>query len=177
MRFLTNKQFLEAVETVLGQAICNQAWLGYGNPYFLGFGSSNLPSVVHGVSLQKQKQPDYRLKSYYSSWLLTKDGGLVGQSKDLSERAEASISTLVGKSVSEYLVLPDQALIIHFNDDVKLITTPYQSTVARNAWGVREPDGFVSIIMNDGRMYQIHEKEPPEEYRHLLHRDNQNKLL
>lgn len=149
---------------VLNHRYCVQAWLGYGNPLFLGFGEDVLPPIQRGRNappLRKQRQAKYRFKSLMSDWWLDNENGNIGWSEDDESTSDAAIAQIVGRRVIGWRIIEEIVGInINFEGGLTLRIKPYPESEFPDAWGVRTPDRYLCIMRRDRKIYRIHAKTP-----------------
>ena len=161
------KDFGSLLDDAIIGRLCVQAWLGYGDALFIGFGEKILSPPTQalsptGKSYLKHAQPPYEIQTYSSDWFIKKDTSVaVSLSNNLE--AEYVISSLVGtKATGWKFVQPSWGLSIIFNNGYLLEIKPKNITddSYSDAWGLRTPDNFYSIFRLNGDCYRVHGDMP-----------------
>lgn len=141
-----------AIEKAASGHMVVQAWLGYAEVLFLGFGDTvMLPS--HG----KHALPPYELQTFHARWSVCEGTRVVGTSDDDRQAAEAAIGRLVGRSIRDWSVEEqDMCLTVHLDGDMNLVVSPFSDPCEGNedAWSLRCPDGTHVVVSCDLRVYQ-----------------------
>lgn len=131
---------------------CVQAWLGYGDVLFLGFGEHVMPRVQAG---ERHATPPYELETNFASWRV--EGPVSAQwtyDGSPTERDEltAAAESLIGERVQEWEVLERLGLRLVFSGSKVLILEPWlPSKGVAEAWSMTAPDDLILAVSNDGR--------------------------
>lgn len=132
---------------------CVSAWLGYGDPLFLGFGDHIIPPRRPG---ELRERPPYGLASNFASWRV--DGPVAAQWTDDDDssiqhaRLEAAAESLIGERVLEWEVLERHGLRLVFSGSKILVIEPWPASDGlADAWSLSAPDDYILAVSNDGR--------------------------
>lgn len=162
---------IEAFSALLDNAIigqlCVQIWLGHGDALFLGLGKEVSPPPTPrlspaGRSYLRHYQPAYEIQTYSSDWTL-RDGATILATSFDDPKAKVTSTRLVGSKATEWRFLhPSWGLSVAFSDGWLLEILPYKNYVDSNsdAWGLRGPDGFYSIVRLSGECYIVQGNKP-----------------
>lgn len=162
---------LETIAATLDAAIngnlCVRAWLGHADVLFLGFGQEVLPGIILGKGAHRLEQPEppYELQTHLSNWCIEHQAiGILGSSYD-DKRAWASASSLVGRRAMAWqFTSSPSGLEIAFVGGLELRIKPYDDAqfLNKDAWSMRDPDGFYSMVTCNDRIYRVHGDEIPQ---------------
>jgi hypothetical protein len=122
---------------------CVSAWLGYGEPLFMGFASELLPDR----GFDRQPEPPYELQTNFADWHLTApDGG------------PAAINDALGWFVSGWQLPAPGHLTIQFAGGARLRVVPWSEN--REAWSLVLPGRRFVEVCCDGRVRAGRTDEP-----------------
>jgi len=103
------RDFLErALSKVLSNSVCTSAWLGYGQPLFIGFGPQVLP-VRDGDG--HRPVPAAEIQTSMADWCI---GQVTGD--DEPAVAQQAVESLIGLHVVNWILKENGDLIIAFTD-------------------------------------------------------------
>jgi hypothetical protein len=164
LRLIQLDEIRMQLSTATAGKLCVQAWLGYAEVLFVGFGDAVLPYVPPGG---RHHRPPYELQTGYADWRIEDDSGVLGLADEPYAAAEAAAQRLVGRKASGWQFIESSlALEIAFDGGLKLQITPMADTQAsvfhKKAWSLRMPDDYYVQIKWDGTMCALHKDEPPE---------------
>lgn len=143
-----------ALEIALRDHLVVQAWLGYAQVLFCGFGTGNsmqIPSSAH------HPQPAFELQTNYADWTVVRDGTKVGSSDDEDSVAGAAIKMLVGNNVTDWTFnAEDQSLAIGVAGGLRLLVAPMkdEDVFNKEAWCLRMDDSLYWVVSCDGVIRQ-----------------------
>jgi hypothetical protein len=150
----------EALDTALRGRRCIQAWLGYGEVLFLGFGNSVLPPPWPAP---EPTCPPYELETRFADWSIEGSVGTLGSIEDTREQALASCESLVGRRVTAWqLDLATFTLTVRFDADLSLKIVPWseEEDFDTDAWGLSNPAGEYLYVACGGKLYLLRRDEP-----------------
>ncbi len=156
----------DTLDAAINGKLCVRAWLGHADVLFLGFGQEVLPGIIlgKGAGRLEQPEPPYKLRTHLSDWCIEHQAiGILGSSYD-DKRAWASASSLVGRRAMGWqFTSSPSGLEIEFVGGLELRIKPYDGSQFLNedAWSVRDPDGFYSMVTCNGHIYLVHGDEIP----------------
>lgn len=142
-----------ALEIALRGHLVVQAWLGYAQVLFCGFGTG----PIHIPADVCHFQPAFELQTNYADWTVTKDGAKVGSADDEDSVAGAAIDLLVGNHVTGWTFdAADQLLTIDVAGGLRLLVAPMKDEDVRKkeAWSIRMDDGMYWVLSCDGTIRQ-----------------------
>jgi hypothetical protein len=141
-----------ALDDALSGHLCVQTWLGYGQPFFIGFGDTVIPPPDNDAD--DIPSPPDELQSFYSHWELWDAARQSLGARDTGAAAEEAIQTLVGHRVERWeLLYPHHGLQLHFTDGLRLTILPYDEvTEDEEAWGISFSDGSCVGVHRNGRI-------------------------
>lgn len=133
-----------------GENLCVQTWLGFGDPLFLGLGTSVIAPVPPGG---RHPIPPYEIQTRLSDWTIFRDSQVIGSSHDDPKAQEAS-DILVGKTALRFRFSPDiRHLAVEFADGIELRIVPYekfeQGYPNFPIWNLLLTDGQYLTVCND----------------------------
>jgi hypothetical protein len=129
------------LDNTLLNKLCVQAWLGYANVLFIGFGDTVIPPTPKGSS---HPIPLYELQFDFCDWWIEDQTRALIQS-DYSDRDKIieTIEMLVGKKMECWsFIEPKCALELTFETGIRLKMTPYlDGETTDPAWSLRLENG------------------------------------
>jgi hypothetical protein len=146
----------ELLESEFHRSFVNSAWLGYGEPLFLGFTKisrtdGNEPSV---------ESAEFKLETNFATWSI--EGPICGNSeRDNRDSLDSASQSLIGAFVDELELTPDAILTLRFDGSrlLKIIPWPVDEGHS-DAWSMTLPDDKILAVSN-ARHIAIVEKHVP----------------
>jgi hypothetical protein len=163
MRETSLEEFYTEVDAGIRQHICVQAWLGYANVLFLGFGGEVLvPVEDHQTGRTKHPVPLYELRTDFSCWQVIGASGNVVSSDD--DAVDHAVGSLVGlRCVDWHFLQRPPEVQFEFEGGHRLEVTPYsraKRNLKEDAWAIRNPTGMYFAIRINNSTYSISSDEP-----------------
>jgi hypothetical protein len=132
--------------------LCVQAWLGYGEVLFLGFGDEVIPPVSPAES---HPVPLYELQSNLADWRVEERSVVRGTLDDPWEQAQEACQLLVGKRALGWnLDTTTLGLTVYFESDLSLKVIPWaeEEHHGKTAWMFVNAEDEYLIVTPDGRL-------------------------
>jgi hypothetical protein len=142
----------ERLHTAIDGSLCIQAWLGYGEVLFLGFGDEPLPPRAPE---ERYPQPPYELPSNLADWWVQEDWRILVTSEDDRADAEAVAESLVGhRAMGWEFIGQSRSLRIRFDGGLVLSVVPFtdEDLLDKDAWAMRGPDGLYLFATCHGEL-------------------------
>lgn len=162
MRLIQLDELRESLDTAINGRLCVQAWLGYAQVLFIGFGDGVLPPMQPG---EGHMRPKYELQTSFADWQVEDGSDVIATADDEYDVAEAAAQKLVGHRVVDWRHIGDSAgLEIAFEGGLKLVITPMsdseKSVLHEEAWHLRMPDEYYRCVRWDLTAFVLHRDEP-----------------
>jgi hypothetical protein len=128
---------------------CVSAWLGYGDPLFLGLGEDVLPE--RGDDGQRIRPP-FELVTNFANWYINGPMTTVSANTNRSQ-LEAAAESLVGEKVVRWELIESKGLRVTFTGEKTITVVPWDVAEGlSDAWCVKSPDGHILAVATDGRV-------------------------
>lgn len=154
----------EALTEALTGRTCSSAWLGYGNPLFLGFGKVSYERVTLSRGDFVHQIVEYEVQTNLADWSLETAGPPVLMIQMDDAQAEKAAHALIGHLVSGWQLIEGHGLQIDFEGGIRLRVLPWTDadSVERNtdAWCVSLPDNRIVAVSCDGRAVAVDSNMP-----------------
>ncbi len=162
MRLIQLDELWQDLDTAISGRLCVQAWLGYAQVLFIGFGDEVLPPMQPG---EGHLMPEYELQTSFADWQVEDGSDVIATADDEYDVAEAAAQKLVGHRVVGWRHIDDSAgLEIAFEGGLKLVITPMSDTerdlLHELAWEFRMPDEYYRHVRWDLTAFVLHRDEP-----------------
>src|SRR5712692_4757866 len=96
---IDRSRLLKELETGIRGRLCVQAWLGYGEALFIGFGDEVLPLPLPG---QRPLQPSYQLWTSLADWSVEEQSVICATLDSSWEEGELVCQRLVGRRTLDW---------------------------------------------------------------------------
>lgn len=145
MRTLGKAELERALDVAIKDRLCVQAWLGYANTLFVGFGDT---VMVSPEPRERHQIPPYEVHLDQCDWWVEGPMGELGRSDEARATAEATACLLVGQRAMRWrLDGPSFLLSIGFERDMWLRMAPYPGNGKDGtAWHIRMQDGSRRVV-------------------------------
>jgi hypothetical protein len=152
---------IEALSEALSGRTCSYAWLGYGNPLFLGFGKVWYESITLSRGTFDHRLAEYRVNTNFADWSLETMGSASMIQMDM-DQAEEAVQALVGKRVSRWQLIEGRGLEIDFEDRLRVRVVPWTDAESADtdAWHVSLRGNRVVAMSCDGRVAAVDGRIP-----------------
>lgn len=143
-----------ALEAAFRDHLVVQAWLGYAQVLFCGFGAIY---PMETPSSAPHPDPDFELQTNYADWTVMRNGAMAGSSDDDDIVADAAIKTLEGNHVTEWTFdAGDKSLTIDLAGGLRLLIAPMkdEDLLNKEAWCLRMNDGIYWVVSCGGTIRQ-----------------------
>ena len=153
---LTRQTFEQIISLALQDNLCVQAWLGYAETLFLGFGNTIMPHTPFG---QSHPHPPFELHTHCADWVIRSAQGVIGTNENERRQAEEAANQLVGRRIVGWH-FPEALtnLTVHFEGDFMLsLTGPSISALSpedrdEDAWTCTTAQGKYYTISCSGEL-------------------------
>jgi hypothetical protein len=153
MRTISLERLTAELETGIRGRRCVQAWLGYGEVLFLGFGEEVIPAPPPG---ERHQHPPYELQTEFADWRVEEGSKVRGTGDDEREHALAACQLLVGRHATDWhLDASTFALTVRFEGDFSLVVVPLTDEDVQddNAWMFVNPAREYLCVICGGGLY------------------------
>jgi len=152
---LSAQQVAALVDLAVSGRRCVQAWLGFGEVLFMGFGEQVLNPVGRG---QRHPKPAYELQTNFANWQVSHNAAVVGTADSERGLAQKSVALFVGQPVLSWTFAEGlTGLRIVFEGRYALDVTALSDldVVDKAAWLVRDPNGVYAQVSCRGMASRI----------------------
>jgi hypothetical protein len=158
MHPINQQELEESLNEAINGRRCTEAWLGYGEDLFLGFGGDKESDRTDCI-------PPYELQSVFADWWIEDKTGIMATADDERAKAEEAARLLIRQTaVSWRFASFPLSLEIEFDGGMKVVIMPMadalERTLHEEAWNLRMPDGYYRFARWDGTLFALHKDEP-----------------
>jgi hypothetical protein len=158
----------EALSEALSGRICSYAWLGYGNPLFLGFGKVSQESITLSRGTFDHRVAEYKVTTNFADWSLETLGPAASMILMDMDQAEHAVKALEGKQVLRWQLIEGHGLQIEFEGRLRLRVVPWKDAESADsdsdAWCVSLPGNRVVAVSCDGRVAAVDSRVPTRDW-------------
>jgi len=147
----------EALSEALSGRTCSDAWLGYGNPLFLGFGKVSQVRITLRRGTFDDLVAEYQLNTNFADWSLETVRTAASMIQMDMDQAEQAVKALEGKQVLRWQLIEGHGLQIEFEGGRRLRVVPWTDSdcADSDAWCVSLPGNRVVAVSCDGRVAAV----------------------
>ena len=152
----------EALSEALSGRTCSYAWLGHGNPLFLGFGKVSQESITLSRATFNHRVAEYQVNTNFADWSHETVGTAASMIQMDMDQAEQAVKALEGKQVLRWQLIEGHGLQIEFEGGLRLRVVPWTDSdcADSDAWCVSLPGNRVVAMSCDGRVAAVDSRLP-----------------